>query len=95
MAKFPGDAEKWFRVTLYEAVQGVIPLVKHAEHWCYTYPQALDLAHQYEAMMPTYAKMGWYGYEVRIVDMLFRGEEYATGKIFEEEKENENEDHQD
>lgn len=92
MARFPGDAEKWFRVTLYEAVQGVMPLVKHAEHWCYTFPQALDLARQYEAMMPTYAKMGWYGYEVRIVDMLFRGEEYATGKIF-EEKGNENEDH--
>lgn len=94
MSRFPGDASKWFRVDLLEYVAEGMPLIRHARHWCYTLPQALDLANGYINLMPTYRLLGWKGYEVRVVDMLFGYEELAEGKIF-EEKGNENEDHQD
>ena len=92
MARFPGDASKWFRVDLLEANPG-FPQTRHASHWCYTLPQALDLATAYVNLMPTYRLLGWRGYEVRVVDMLLGYEEFAKGEIF-DEKGNENEDHQ-
>lgn len=87
MPRFPGDSSKWFRVDLYEVNPGM-PHVRHAQHWCYTLPQALDLARAYVNLMPTYRLLGWRGYEVRVVDLLFGSEELTTGKIFEMKGEN-------
>lgn len=93
MTRFYGDSSKWFRVDVNEIPDDHTRRIKHATHWCYTLPQALELANAYVALMPTYRLLGWAGYEVRAVDLLFAEEVYCVGKIF-EEKENENEDHQ-